>query len=226
MHDLIGENSGRVHLNSEAILLEKHGEKINIVFKNGEPRLFDKIVLALPLPVSKNLIKNLVDKKTFNGLSGLKTIGALALILRLKKPLLKDNVYWLNILQEKAPFIALVEHTNFINKKYYNNEHIVYLGGYYSPNDLIFKKSEKEIWQQFLPFLKKINPNVEKNLIGLESFSSLLAQPIIPINYSKKRPPNTLLDGKIILASPNHIFPWDRGVNYSVKLGKQAASLV
>jgi len=182
--------------------------------------------LALPLPISKDLIKNIIDKKTFNNLNNLKTIGALTLILRLKKPFLKDNVYWLNILEQEFPFVALVEHTNFIDKKYYGNEHIVYLGNYYSPDNLIFKRSKKEIWQQFSCFLKKINPDVEKNLIGLEKFSSFLAQPIIPINYSKKMPPMKIANGKVFLASPNHIFPWDRGMNYSVALGKKVAGLV
>jgi len=213
-------------LNSEAVLLKKQGEKINVVFKNGKTRSFDKVILALPIPISKELLKAKIDKSEYNALSDLSTIGALSLILRLKKPFLENNAYWLNILDSDFPFIALVEQTNFIDKSHYNNEHLVYLGGYYPAHHPIFIKTKKEIFAQFLPYLKRINPEVENNLIGLEIFKSFFAQPIIPINYSGKKPKFKFLNGQVILASANHIFPWDRGLNYSIKLAKQAVSLV
>jgi protoporphyrinogen oxidase len=35
--------------------------------------------------------------------------------------------------------MAIVEHTNFMDKKYYNNEHLVYLGNYKQNETLILK---------------------------------------------------------------------------------------
>ena len=51
-------------------------------------------------------------------------------MLRLKKPFFKDNTYWLNVCDKTAPVMAIVEHTNYMDKKYYNDEHLLYLGNY------------------------------------------------------------------------------------------------
>lgn len=55
-------------------------------------------------------------------------LGAINLILILKKRFLTDGTYWLNINEKNFPFVAVVEHTNFIDSKYYGGNHILYVG--------------------------------------------------------------------------------------------------
>ena len=119
----------------------------------------------------------------------LKGLGAINLVLRLKEQFLKDGTYWLSICDTKSPIMAIVEHTNFMDKKYYNNEHIVYLGNYL-PFDHEYMKMEKDqLLKIYDPILKKINPNYQLSIINSQLFKVPFAQPIIPVNYSKIVPP-------------------------------------
>jgi protoporphyrinogen oxidase len=154
-------------------------------------------------------------------------VGALSLILVLKEKFLKDNTYWLNINEPGFPFVFVDEHTNFVSSKYYHNQHLVYVGGYYPQNHPYFKMEEGEIFEEFLPFLKKINPKYDfpqfTNSYSL--FTGLNAQPIVPVNYSRIAPLHKTPIPNIYLANMQQIYPWDRGVNYSIELGEKIAKI-
>src|SRR5690349_22090151 len=49
--------------------------------------------------------------------------------LPIYRPLLKD-VYWLSITDPDYPFLAAVEHTNYIPASEYGGRHLLYLGNY------------------------------------------------------------------------------------------------
>ena len=59
----------------------------------------------------------------------LKSMGAVVLILSLKQQLSREGYYWYNIPKAAGfPFLALVEHTNYVSKDHFAGEHIVYCG--------------------------------------------------------------------------------------------------
>lgn len=221
---------GRIHYQVEVEKIRKEEKGFSLGFKNLLTKQlnednFDKIVCTLPFPIFLKIVPPLPKsyKMRLGGLSG---IGAINLVLRLKKQFLKDKTYWLNINESNFPFLAIVEHTNFMSRKYYGGEHIVYVGKYLPPNHEYFKMTDKELLATYDPYLKKINSSYKRQLIGFDVFKAPFAQPIIPLNYSKIIPPlATPIEG-LFLATIQQVYPWDRGTNYAVELGKKAAKLV
>ena len=137
-----------------------------------------------------------------------------------------DGTYWLNINEAGFPFLAIVEHTNFMQKSYYAGEHLVYVGKYLPPTHKYFSMGNEELFATYEPYLKKINSSFKDNLIGYDVFRAPFAQPIIPLNYSEILPPlDTPIDG-LFLATIQQVYPWDRGTNYAVEMGKKVAKLV
>ena len=129
-------------------------------------------------------------------------------------------------MDSKAPVLAIVEHTNIMNSKHYNNEHLVYLGNYLPKEHKYYSLTAAELLETFDPFLKTINPDYKKSLIGVKKFAVPFAQPIIPINYSYMIPPFETPIKNVYLANMQQVYPWDRGTNYAVELGEKAARLV
>ncbi|MDP2638347.1 MAG: FAD-dependent oxidoreductase [Candidatus Levybacteria bacterium] len=197
--------------------------------KNGNVKInnktFDKAIVTLPSFIFTKIAPQLPEnyKKKILRLKGL---GAINLVLRLKKPFLKDHTYWLNICDEKFPLTAIVEHTNFMDKKYYNNENLVYLGNYL-PHDHPFMHMDKnKLLKIYDPLLKKINKNYKSEIIDTHLFSVPFAQPVIPINYSKLIPAFKTPLKNIYLANIQQVYPWDRGTNYAVELGDKVGNLI
>jgi protoporphyrinogen oxidase len=133
----------------------------------------------------------------------------------------------LNINEVKYPFLAIVEHTNFLNKRNYNNEHLIYIGNYLDVGHDYFKMSERDLLDIFLPFLQKINSNFKLSWIKKAYvFKAPFAQPIIPLNYSEQVPPfETPIEG-LYLCNMQQVYPYDRGTNYAVELGEKVAELI
>ena len=181
---------------------------------------FDKAIVTVPSFLFLKITKGLPDDYK-NSLGKLKGLGATNLVLRLNKPFFKDSTYWLSVCDKNAPVMAIVEHTNFMDKKNYDNEHILYLGNYKKPTDPYFLMTKDEMLNKFDSYLNKINPDYKKNIIGFELFKAPFAQPIIPINYSKILPSFETPFKNIFLANIEQVYPWDRGTNYAVELGQK-----
>nr|MBP8965299.1 oxidoreductase [Flexilinea sp.] len=102
-----------------------------------------------------------------------------------------------------------------------------YAGDYLETDHEYFSLPKNELLQRVLPGLKKINPNFEEDwVINSWKFSAKYAQPIPFINQSEHIPSiETPING-LYLASMSQIYPWDRGMNYAVRMGNTVARMI
>lgn len=226
----IKENQGKFHFNTEVkeIITDKKGAQLKFqTNENFKLKIenYDKVVVTLPSFFFIKIAPQLPDEYK-NKLSQLIGLGAANLVLRLKKPFLQDGTYWLSICDKTSPLVAIVEHTNFMDKKYYNNENLVYLGKYLSSNHPYMQLNAKELLKIYDPFLKKINPSYQSSIIDYQLFKVPFAQPIIPINYSKIIPSFKTPLKNVYLANIQQVYPWDRGTNYAIEIGEKIAKII
>lgn len=224
------EKSGvRINLESEVkkIVAIKQRAKKNSRFKlkfvsikNQSTRIkqsktqteeFDLIINTLPSVQFSQLI-NLPELKNVH----LKGLAAMTMILRLKDKLLTDNTYWLNVNEKDWPFLAVVEHDHFVDKSFYNNEHLVYIGKYLSNDSPIYQYSAKKLWQSYLPFLRQLNPKIEDILIDYRLSKEVFAQPLVKTKHSQNLPALRSSYPNLYWVSMQHIYPYDRGLNQAI----------
>lgn len=152
-------------------------------------------------------------------------LDAHILFLELSRSFLGD-VYWLNILDRRFPFLVVGEHTNFVDSKHFGGSRLVYVGNYLPSNHPLFLLSADEVIAQFLPWMQKINPQFSKKWIQKQYvFRGPFAQPVMTVNYSKKIP-SIQRSNRYYVANQAMIYPWDRGTNYAVELGQRAAKIM
>lgn len=185
---------------------------------------FDKILVTVPTAEFLKITK--LPKTYIKKLSSIKHLSALCLVLVLKKPFFKGKTYWLNITDQSFPFLALVEHTNFMDKINYGNRHILYIGNYLPENHPYLKMSAKELLKIYEPFLKKISPNYHLVTSNYHLFSLPNAQPIMTPDYQKIMPGFITPLKNVYLSNMDMVYPWDRGVNYAIELGEKAAKIL
>jgi protoporphyrinogen oxidase len=227
----IKKNKGELTLGKEIKDIQINNSQLSII--NYQ---FDKVVFTTPTETFLKIMGNKLPEDYRQKLKQLKMIGVLNLVLTLKESFLKDDTYWLNVNDNSFPFVAVVEHTNFVNKAYYGNHQILYVGGYYPQNHRYFKMSKEAILKEWLPYLQKINPDFNplfnsegiprSGLINYSLFINLQAQPIVPLNYSKFIPSYQTPVKNVFLACMQQIYPWDRGANYAIEEGEKIAQLV
>lgn len=187
---------------------------------------FYRVVCTLSTPLFTRITHGLPQEYK-EKLLDLKGIGAVNLVLSLKKQFLAEGTYWLNINSRHFPFLAVVEHTNFMDKKYYGKENLVYVGNYLPQKHRYFRKDAVELFREFYPFLKTINPRFDKDWVNnLYLFKAHFAQPLVGLNYSKNVPGFQTPISGLYLCNIQQVYPWDRGTNYAVENGRIVAELI
>lgn len=135
--------------------------------------------------------------------------------------------YWLNIGDNDIPFGGIIEHTNFIDKSNYENNHILYISNYMTEDNKLYNVSKEELLKEYMKSLTKINKEFTmENIKDYYVFDEKYAQPIIECNYSEYIMDDKLEKERIYLCTMPQIYPEDRGMNYAIKLGSKVANEV
>ncbi len=198
--------------------IKKRGDKFII-----NNTLYDVVVSTLPTPVLTKISQTILPKSYLDQLSKIKYLHALTLILETDNPIL-DKTYWLNISTPKIPIMGIVQHTNFIDKKHYGNKHIAYLGWYLKREDKLMNMEKDELVKFVKPYLKILNSKF--SILNSFLFKAPFAQPIFDKNFVKNKPSFITPVKNFFIANLDMTYPYDRGTNYAVKLGKQVAEMI
>ena len=199
---------------------------LEVELPGREPEIinYDAVIATTPSYVFTRLVPPLPNEYR-EKLEGVKYLSAVLVILVLDRPL--SSKYWINIADTGMPFVAIIEHTNMIDKGLYGGNHIVYISNYPSRESPLYQKSAEELLEEFLPNLRRINPDFDRSWI-IEYYHHKVdgAQPIIGINYGRRIPDHQTPFKNLYLANTTQIYPEDRGTNYSVRMGRQVAKMV
>ena len=188
---------------------------------------FDKVLVT----TSPNLMAKFapdLPEYYLKGLLGLKSMGAVVMVLSLKHQLSREGYYWFNLPKDAGyPMLALVEHTNFVSKEHFGGDHIVYAGDYLEVGHAYFSMSDDELLEHFTPALKRFNPEFSRDWVNKVWVNKTnYAQPVPLVNHSKNIPAiQTPIDG-LYFASMSQVYPWDRGTNFAVEIGRRAARMM
>ena len=189
----------------------------------GDEWPLDRVVATVPSFVFLDIAPGLPEQYA-QQLREVSYQSALCLVLGIKDAL--SRIYWLNISDPTFPFVGVIEHTNLIPPERYNGKHILYLSNYVSRSDPLYAASGEELLTHYLSSLKQINPDFGPEWVEeLWLFREDAAQPIITRGYSRRIPSHRTPVEGLYLANTAQIYPQDRGMNYSVRLGKTAAQL-
>lgn len=200
--------------------IKNENGKTSIRFSNGQKEDFEKVFVTTPVNVYLRLVEDLPDDYAAS-LRKIKYRGAHVTVLVLKKSLMPQGYYWLNVNDRSFPLLAIVEHTNLLPKEDYGNKTVVYLGNYPDPNDPVMKMSDEEILSMYSKWLPKINPEFQRDWIEKHYiFKDPAAQPVVDTEYKELIPAVETPVKNVYLVTMAQIYPWDRGTSNAVKQAK------
>ena len=223
-----------IHFNAPVQCIQRDRDSLAIQLADGGATRFDRVLSTTSPRLMLRLCEGLADTPYGRQLADLRSIGAICVVLALRRPLLTDGTYWLNLPADspdrersRFPFLALVEHTNWMDRRHYGGDALVYCGDYVAPDHLWFQLEEAELVQRFTSVLHHFNPDFRQDWIRkARVFRAPYAQPVPGIDHSAKIPAlNTPWPG-LYLANMSQVYPWDRGTNYAVELGRRVARLM
>ncbi len=189
------------------------GARYKAVISTASPALMARLAPDLPDAYSAQL-------------RALKSMGAVALVVTLDRPL--TPYYWHNLPKEAGfPFLSLVEHTNYMSPEHYGGDHIIYCGDYLDVDHEYFRLSKEELLERFLPSFTRFNPQFDRSWVrDTWLWKTPYAQPVPPVNHSRNIPDIRTPVKGLYFASMSQVYPWDRGTNYAVEIGRRTARML
>lgn len=205
----------------------EEGYEISTITKSGEKKYFyaDKIISTLPYPITCAVMKNIVGESYIKEQSRRKYLFAINLILKTKKPIL-NKTYWLNVGAADIPIMCIVQHTNFVPAAKYGGDELCYVAWYVDGDNYLLKKNNEEMVDFILPYLKALSPNISERpqVVGL--FKAPYAQPIFDKDFLTIPRGFSTPAKDVFVANMDMTYPYDRGTNYAVQLGKDVSDFI
>jgi protoporphyrinogen oxidase len=228
----VESRGGKIILESPVRAIEKMADGTIFLSLDGGKEVVDQCLVTTSPGLFGRMAPELPENY-LGKLSELKSMGAVVLVLALQHQLMKET-YWLNLpstspdkKQTDIPFLALVEHTNYIDPVHYGGDRIVYCGDYVVPDHEYFDMTDQELESLFVKPLSVINPDFNSSWIRKSwVFRTRYAQPVPEINHSRNIPDIRTPIKDLFFASMSQVYPWDRGTNYAVEIGRKAASMM
>jgi protoporphyrinogen oxidase len=209
---------GETRFGTSVSRVSSDGDKLSVETGEGHER-FDRVILTVAPRLAARLVPEFPDEWRARHDWG-RAYGAHCTVLALDRRL--TSVYWLNVNDAGYPFMALVEHTNYMPPADYDGRHLLYLGNYRPMDDPLMTAPRDAVLVECLPHLARLNPAFDASWVTDSwVFAAPFAQPIVTLEYRSHIPPFRTPIRNLWMASMFQIYPHDRGQNYSIALAER-----
>jgi protoporphyrinogen oxidase len=183
----------------------------------------DAVIATPALPLVADLLAPYVTADYLASLRRIRYLANLCVVLELDRSL--SETYWLNVNDPRFPFVGVIEHTNFEPVDSYGGRHIVYLSKYLPRDDPLYGGPDAALLDFTVAHLKRMFPELRRDWVrAAHVWRAPFAQPIVERDYGRLIPPRDMPVAGLKLATMAQIYPEDRGTNYAVREGRQAAA--
>jgi protoporphyrinogen oxidase len=225
MTEKILQKGGVIHLSTpvKEIVIE-NGLAVGIRMQDGLVVRYDAVLATVQSPIFSRLIPG-ADADYLDFLSKTDYLGIVAPLLVLDRPL---TSYWtINITDDQIPFTGVIETTAYIDPKYVGGHHLVYLPKYTAPGSPWLKKSDEEIRQTWLGYLRTMFPEFDQSaiqyfLVHRERY----VEPLHGLNQTHLIPEVRTPVKNLFLSTTAQIYPELTNGESVVKYAKKSADII
>lgn len=152
-----------------------------------------------------------------------RSLGAQVVLLSLREAI--GPWYWISLRKETHPFLAVVQHTRFVPPEAFGGEHLIYVADYLDTADARWSLGDATLVEEALATCRRIAPGLGTDALRRAwVFRAAEAQPVMTAAAGRDRPPTRVTEAPgLHHVSMAHVYPWDRGTNFALDLGRRVA---
>jgi protoporphyrinogen oxidase len=202
--------------------VEGDGDGVTVAMADGTARRFDRAVVTAAAPLAARLCPQL-DGEERRRLEAVRYQGIVCVSLLLRRPL---GPYYLTYLtDDDLPFTAIVEMTTLVDPDQLDGHALVYLPKYVTPDDPLLDAPDEEIVGEFLPYLRKVHPDLADEDVRCARVSKVRhVLAVATLGYSDALPPTATSVPGVHLVNSAHIVNGTLNVDETVRLAERAAA--
>jgi protoporphyrinogen oxidase len=212
-----------VHLGKSVLALEG-SERIERIVTDEGTFATDAVIAGAQTPDIASLLPPFAAGYA-RELQRIEFLANVCLVLFLNRPL--SDFYWTNVTDPSAPFVGIIEQTKWADRADYGNHHVTYISAYVSPSDPRLKMSASELFDRYLPHVRKLFPDFDRSAVDdVLCWTASYAQPVVSTGYRKLVPDTVGPIDNLFICTMAQIYPADRQVSNGVEMGRTTAAAV
>ncbi|KAA3620724.1 MAG: FAD-dependent oxidoreductase [Bacteroidetes bacterium] len=188
---------------------------VKVTDDQNQTRFFDEVIVTVPSSIAAEMCQNLSVEEKKRHLE-IEYLGVICASVLLKKSI---SPFYVTNITDQTPFTGIIEMTNIVDKKSFQNNSLVYLPRYLKSSNPIYHWKQHQIELLFKNSLLNMYPQLTSDdfqVFQVARAPYVFALPTI--NYSGKLPPiSTSVPGLHILNSA-HIVNGTLNVNETLAL--------
>jgi protoporphyrinogen oxidase len=241
----IEDAGGAVHVDRPVARIERADGRLRVVpaapgaWRTGvdphgfpveaSARTYDRVLATVPSDVFLGLLDPglaaELGEDYLARVRGVEYMAALCLLLEVDRPF--SPYYWTNVADPALPFVGVIEHANLLDPARYDGRRFLYVANYLPREHPLLGLSAPEVLAEYMDGLQRINPAFDGTWVRRAwAFQEAAAQPVVTVGYGARIPPLRTPAAGLLLSNTTQIYPEDRGTNYAVRLGEEAAAAV
>lgn len=220
--DAVRAQGGEIRTGTPATGLQVEAGRITGIVASDSVLSVNGAIVTPALPIVADLFAPHASGAWLGGLRSIRYLANLCVVLELDRSL--SDFYWLNVNDPDFPFVGVIEHTNFEPATTYSDRHIVYLSRYLPESDAMWRMSDSEATAFTLRHLRRMFPDLtDGHVLAAHVWRARYAQPVVDRGYRQRIPGRRTPVENLYLATMAQIYPQDRGTNYAIREGRDAA---
>lgn len=213
-----------VHLGQSVQRLEGTEGRLTAIVTEKAAFAADVVVGCAQLPELANLLPQAAATYR-QELHKINFLANVCLVLTLNRSL--SDFYWTNVTEANAPFVGIIEQTNWADPEDFNRKHVVYLSAYVNPTDPRLQMDAQQLLADYLPSIQKLFPEFTLECVEQSTlWQAAYAQPIVHVGYRHNIPAIASPLANFFVCTMAQIYPHDRQLSNGVVLARQTAEIV
>ncbi len=222
LSDAICARGGEIATGASVRELQVEKGRVTHIVTADETLACDGVIATPALPIVAELVEPHVPGEYVALLRRVRYLANICVVLELDRSL--SDIYWLNVNDPSFPFVGVIEHTNFEPASTYAGRHIVYLSKYLPATDPVYGMPDGDVVAFTLEHLRRMFPDLaDERVLDAHVWRARYTQPVVERGYRRLIPDRQTPIDNLLLATMAQIYPQDRGTNYAIQQGREAA---
>lgn len=193
-----------IKLSRRVFAIEEIGGRMRVVYEDGSAEPFDTVVSTSPLVQFQKMTQSLDIPPALRDLA-LDYQGVVSGVFLMRKPL--SPYYWMPIVASGATAQGLIEMSNLVPLDRSDGLYVTYLVNYTHRSSELYARTDEDLLAAYQVDLENLFPGASADIVDRYLFRAPFVEPLWSLGYSDRRPPASVIPGRLYLAGTAQVYP-------------------
>jgi protoporphyrinogen oxidase len=193
-----------IRLGTRVRALEHDGGRMALRLEDDSRETFDTVVSTLPLLQFQRMTAGLGIDPAVASLE-LDYQGVVTGVFLLGRG--PSPYYWMPVVDSGTTAQGIIEMSNLVPLERAHGHFVVYLVNYTHRTSALFRMSDDELLGRYTADLRRLFPEAAGSIADRYLFRAPFVEPIWTLHYARRRPPTSVIPGRLYMACTAQIYP-------------------